>query len=451
MSGMQLSKIAQPLGAELFGSDAEFRFVSIDTRSINPGDCFIAIQGPNFDGHDFVAAAFENGAVAAIVERKLPLDIPQLVVANTCQALTDLAILRRQQLTLPILSVTGSCGKTTTKSMMGSIMSHCGFVHAGKKSFNNHYGVPLTILGIDADQHQYAVVEMGANHEHEIAHLTAITQPNVAVITMAAPVHLEGFKTIEGVAKGKGEIFQGLSDDGVAVINQDDFFADYWKSLVTDKKVVTFGFSASADFHADEITVDEQQHPAFKLHTPMGSVQITLPLIGEHNIVNAMAASAATAMAGADLSAIQQGLQAMTPVDKRLVKRVGRLGVEVLDDSYNANPTGVEAALRVLANNDKEKIFVLGEMAELGELAKSYHEQLGKQAHQFGISKLYAIGDLTQHTVAAFGAGAEYFTEQQTLITQLLQDLKPNMCILVKGSLCNRLENVVDALLSPAT
>lgn len=447
MNEKWLSQIAEPLAGKLMGKDSGFRFVSIDTRTLNSGDCFIALKGPNFDGHDYVAEACSRGAVAAIVEREMPVAIPQLIVANTSKALTDLAILHRQQLSMPILSVTGSCGKTTTKSMMGSIMSHCGFVHAGKKSFNNHYGVPLTILGIDDQQHQYAIVEMGANHLGEIADLTAITRPTVAVITLAAPVHLEGFGSIKGVAEGKGEIFQGLPEDGIAVINQDDVFADYWKSLAANKKIVTFGFTKSADYRATDIRINEQQHPTFTLETPNGSLSISLPLMGEHNIVNALAAAAATGSAGASLAAIKQGLQAMTPVDKRLVKREGHLGVEILDDSYNANPTGVEAALRVLASNNKEKIFVLGEMAELGEMAVAYHEQLGKQARAYGISKLYAIGDLTRHTVAAFGDGAEFFVEQKTLIQRLLDDLQPNMCILVKGSFCNRLENVVNALL----
>lgn len=447
MSCFTLKEVLKPLEATLVGSDRKFRFISIDSRTINPGDCFIAIKGPRFDGHDFVSIAAAQGAVAAIVQQPIDVDIPQLIVSNTDLALATLARLKRERLNLPILSVTGSCGKTTTKSMMASIMSHCGFVHAGKKSFNNHYGVPLTLLGIDDEQHQYAVVEMGANHKGEIAHLTGMTQPDIAVITLAAPVHLEGFGSIQGVAEGKGEIFQGLAADGIAVINEDDVFSGYWKSLVQDKTVVTFGFTATADFRAEAVETNGNQQPAFTLHTPNGSIRIALPLIGEHNILNALAASAATAMAGASLTAIQQGLESMTPVDKRLVKRIGRLGVEILDDSYNANPTGVEAALRVLANNDKEKIFVLGEMAELGAMAITYHQQLGKQANQYGISKLYAMGDLAQHTVSAFGEGAMYFSEQQALIDELLSTLTPNMCILVKGSFCNRLEQVVDALL----
>ena len=446
MVTMRFSEIADALQAEHQGEDAAFCFVSIDSRTINPEDCFIAIKGPNFDGHAYVADAIEKGAVGAIVDHVLPLDIPQLVVKNTDDALTQLAVLRRKQLTIPFVSVTGSCGKTTTKSMMSSVLSHCGFVHAGKKSFNNHYGVPLTILGID-DSHQFAVVEMGANHPGEIAHLTAITQPDVAVLTLAAPVHLEGFGTTEGVAKAKGEIFKGLPENGTAVINQDDYFADYWKALVPDKRILTFGWSKTADFYPTDVALDADQHPTFTLNMPDGKTDITLPLMGEHNIVNALAAAAATYAAGADLSAIKSGLEAMTPVDKRLVKRIGRLGVEILDDSYNANPTGVLAALRVLAKNDKEKVFVLGEMAELGDLAKDYHAELGKQAREHGVEKLYAVGDLTQHTVDAFGKGATHFGNRDALITQLLADITPGMCILVKGSFCNRLENVVDALL----
>jgi UDP-N-acetylmuramoyl-tripeptide--D-alanyl-D-alanine ligase len=448
MSSFRLTDLLEPLNARQVGPDTEFRFISIDSRTINPGDAFIAIKGPQFDGHDFVSVAAAEGASVAIVQRQMEVAIPQLIVSSTDCALSTLARLKRNKLSIPILSVTGSCGKTTTKSMMASILSHCGFVHAGKKSFNNHYGVPLTLLGIDEQQHQYAVVEMGANHQGEIAHLTEITRPHIAVITLAAPVHLEGFRSIQGVAEGKGEIFQGLIEEGIAIINEDDVFADYWKTRVPDKTVVTFGFTPKADFRAVAVEVDAQQQPRFILETPIGSISIKLPLMGEHNILNALAASAATAMAGADLNAIQQGLESMIPVDKRLVKRIGRLGVEILDDSYNANPTGVEAALRVLANKDKEKILVLGEMAELGAMAVTYHQQLGKQALRYGISKIYAMGDLTQHTVSIFGEGATYFSDQSSLIEQLLSELTPDMCILVKGSFCNRLDHVVDALLN---
>ncbi len=447
MIDLKLSDVATELKAEHVGADVVFRHVSIDTRSINPDELFIAILGPNFDGHDFVQEAAQKGAIAAIVSKAVDVDIPLLIVKDTGEALTQLAKIRRCQLNIPFLSVTGSCGKTTTKTMMGSILSHCGFVHAGKKSFNNHYGVPLTILGIN-EKHQYAVVEMGANHPNEIAQLTAITQPNIAVLTMAAPVHLEGFQSIDGVAQAKGEIFQGLPEDGVAIINQDDVYADFWKKLVAGKRVITFGLSPKADIYADDIRIDNQSHPAFIMHTIKGKVDITLPLIGEHNVVNALAAAAATYAAGASLQAIKQGLETVTPVDKRMVKRVGKLGIDILDDSYNANPVGIEAALKVLAKNDKEKIFVLGEMGELGEQAVEYHRQLGEQVLQYGVEKLYAVGNLTRYTVDVFGQGAQHFSNQQSLIAQLLSDIKPNMSILVKGSRSNRMENVVEALLN---
>jgi len=446
MIDLTLSKVAEKLNAQLIGSDVEFRHVSIDTRTINPDELYIAIIGPNFDGHDFVQAAAEKGAIAAVVSKPIKATIPLLLVEDTGDALTQLAIIRRSQLNIPFLSVTGSCGKTTTKSMMGSILSHCGFVHAGRKSFNNHYGVPLTILGIN-ETHQFVVVEMGANHPDEIAQLTKITRPDVAALTMAAPVHLEGFVTIDGVAHAKGEIFQGLPEKGIAVINQDDVYADYWKDLVADKQVLMFGLSPNADVYADNISIDEQSRPTFCMHTPQGDIDLTLPLIGEHNVMNALAAAAATQAVGANLEAIKQGLETMTPVDKRMVKYVGKQGIEILDDSYNANPTGVDAALKVLSRNHKKKIFVLGEMGELGEMAIEYHRQLGKQALQYGVDKLYAVGELTQHTVDVFGEGAEYFSKQQDLIKQLLIDIEPDMSILVKGSRSNRLENVVSALL----
>ena len=447
MIDLKLSDVAAELHAEQIGPDVTFRHVSIDTRSINPEELFVAIVGPHYDGHDFVQDAANSGAVAAIVSKRVDVDIPLLIVNDTGEALTQLAKIRRRQIHIPFLAVTGSCGKTTTKTMMGSILSHCGFVHAGKKSFNNHYGVPLTILGIN-ETHHYAVVEMGANHPQEIARLTAITQPDIAVLTMAAPVHLEGFQSIDGVAQAKGEIFQGLPTDGIAIINQDDVYADFWKGLVADKKVVTFGLSAKADIYASNIRIDGQSYPAFVMHTPTGHIDITLPLIGEHNIVNALAAATATYAAGASLEAIKQGLETVTPVDKRLIKRRGKLGIDILDDSYNANPTGIEAALKVLTKENKKKIFVLGEMGELGQMAVEYHRELGRQVLQYGIDKLYAVGDLTRYTVDVFGQGAQHFPDQNTLISQLLADIRPNMSILVKGSRSNRMENVVEALLN---
>lgn len=452
MYDMQFSQLVEPLQAQHKGPDATFRHVSIDTRTINPDELFIAISGPNFDGHDFIEQAAAKGAVGVLVEREVAADLPQLIVADAIEALAALAKLRRQSVTSPILSVTGSCGKTTTKSMMASILTHCGTVHAGKKSHNNHYGVPLTILGI-APEHDYVVVEMGANHHNEIKALTEITQPTTAAITLAAPVHIEGFGDLDGVSRAKGEIFLGLVADGTAIINLDDAYHDYWLGLVKDYKVVTFGLQEQADIRATDIRVDELGQVIFNLHTPIGECEIALPLLGEHNVVNALAAAASTYAVGAALDAIKKGLEMVTAVANRLIKRVGQHGVEIIDDSYNANPVGVEAALKVLARSSGHKIFVLGEMGELGDHAEEYHRDLAKQALDYGVEQLYALGDLALHTVKAFGQGAHHFEQQEQLIAKLKQDLQQqatqaeHINVLVKGSRITQMDKVVDALI----
>lgn len=448
---MRLSELCGPLKATLHNGDAVFQTVSIDTRTVEPGELFVAVKGPHFDGHDFIAKAAEKGAIGAVVSHPVNTTLPYLVVANPRTALAQMAMLRRQQIQIPLLAVTGSCGKTTAKAMISSIMSHCGLVYAGRRSYNNHYGLPLTILGI-TDKHQYAVVEIGANHFGEIANLTQIACPTVAGITIAAPVHLEGFGDLAGVARAKGEIFQGLTEDGVAVINLEDGQSEYWLAQLKDKRVITFGYSSRADVFADNIVVDAQGLPSFTLHTSEGIVDITLPLLGEHNITNALAACAITLAAKAPLSAIKKGLETLTPVAKRMVRHVNAHGIEILDDSYNSNPLAVEAALKVLAQSKGKKILVLGEMAELGDLAEKYHYQLGQQAHQFGVENIYAIGELMQHTVEAFGQGAFYFENQTALISKLQTDLTGKLslpcCVLIKGSRSTKMENVVEALLA---
>jgi len=442
---MQLKQIATVLGAPGIQTSQTVSAINTDSRTLQPGELFIALQGPNFDGHDFVAQAIEKGAVAVVASRALECDVPVLVVPDTLQALWQLADWHRQQFSLPVFAMTGSCGKTSTKRLLSSILREAGHVLASAASYNNNIGVPLTLLQLSS-QHQFAVVEMGANHPGEIAQLTALARPTVAIITNAAAAHLEGFKSIEGVSRAKGEIFQGLPGDGMAVINRDDKYADYWLGLVASKKSLTFGFSNNADVYASDIVFNEKAQPKFQLNTPVGHVVVKLQLMGEHNIMNALAAAAACVGAGIELATIQQGLQTADPEAKRLVEHVLASGVTVIDDSYNANPLSVNAAIKTLAQRSGVSVLVLGDMLELGEDSERFHRELGETAQQMGVNHLYCFGEFSQQAADAFGQNAYHFKERELLIEKLKEDVQQDMTILVKGSNSMRMDLVTKAL-----
>ncbi len=441
----KLSDFSTVVGGRLINGDARFTSASIDTRTLAVGQLFVAIEGPNFDGHQFIRDAEAKFAAAVMVSKVADTKLPQLLVPDTRIALGQMAKAYRQQLTIPVIGITGSCGKTTTKTMIASILSCAGNVLATEGTLNNDFGLPVTVMAIQ-EEHEYAVLEMGANHLQEIAYLTDIAQPDIAMITNAAAVHLEGFGDVAGVAKGKGEIFQGLTAQGTAILNADDEYFSYWQSITQDKQQVSFGLSDTADVRAENIVVDAQGQIGFDLITPKGEVAVQLSVIGEHNVMNALAAAAASLCAGANLDNVQQGLQNMRAVNKRLVKKVAACGAQIIDDTYNANPLSMEAALVVLAQCEQEAVFVMGDMAELGDNAAFYHQQLAEKAQQYGVKKLYAVGELAKHTVEAFGPGACHFQTQADLIAQLQGDLTKNMCVLVKGSRSMQMEKVVAAI-----
>lgn len=447
MAQFKFSELIKPLEAHHAGADVSFNTVTIDSRNIRSDDLFIAIKGPNFDGHDFIAQAQKEGACGVMVEKEVQTDLPLLQVQDTRLALGRLGALRRAQLAdLPLIAVTGSCGKTTTKTMMAAILRQKGHTLATEGTLNNDYGVPLTLLKLQ-EQHDYAVIEMGANHFEEIAYLTQMAKPHVAVITNAGPVHLEGFGNVYGVAQAKGEIFRGLIPSGVAVLNADDVHFEYWQALVFERKKVTFGESAKADYRAINISINAQYRPEFHLCSPLGEIKITLPVLGRHNILNALAAAAATAELGASLSDIQQGLLQMEPVNKRLNEYQGRHGGMIIDDSYNANPAGMAAALSVLMQYPGKRIMVLGSMGELGDLSEDYHYALGQQIRNIGVDILLAVGDLALHTVNAFGTGATHFNDHNSLLSELKPLLSKDTVVLVKGSRFMKMENIVQELI----
>lgn len=441
---MKLSQIARILHAQLRGEDASFNGVSIDTRTLQPGQLYIAIRGEKLDGHDFIADAVKAGAAGAMVSQEVD-GLPILKVPNTRQALADLARFHRQQFDLPIIAVTGSCGKTTTKALLTSVFSQAGKVLSNVKSFNNDIGVPLTLLELNAE-HQYAITEMGANHAGEIAFLTHLVHPTVAMITNAAQAHLEGFGDLDGVACAKGEIFQGLGANGVAIINADDVYADFWRQLAGSRKVITFGLNNSAEVSAQHIQYNENGQPSFDLIIAGESVPVQLQLMGAHNVHNALAAAAAGYALALPLPLIQAGLNSASAEKRRLVEQRSPQGAVIIDDSYNANPLSVRAAIELLALRGGERILVMGDMRELGEKSAQYHQEIGEAAKKSGIQQLYCLGDLTRHAAAAFGKKAYFFADRNELIQALKAQLHNEVTVLIKGSNSMQMDQVVAAL-----
>jgi UDP-N-acetylmuramoyl-tripeptide--D-alanyl-D-alanine ligase len=445
-----LDEAAKLLHAEVHGNAHGVSFVGIstDTREVAPGQLFVALSGPQFDGHDYVVEALNKGAVAAVVSHVIAAEIPQLVVDDTQRTYAQLAANWRQQFDIPLIAVTGSNGKTTVKEMLVAILScmsgNMNTVLATQANFNNEVGVPRTLLGL-RENHLAAVVEEGASQPGDIAYLNKFVEPTIAVITNASGAHLQGFGSVDVVAKTKGEIFETLSEKGLAIINADDEFAGVWKKQAGEHNTMSFGFSAAADVRG-EITADGD----VQIFTAQGVVCVCLPLEGRHNMMNALAACAAAMAAGASIEQVKQGLQSMRPVPGRLQRKVGVHGAKIIDDSYNANPASLNAALNVLAQCDGDRYLALGDMAELGAKAIEYHQQAGRRARDVGVHRLYAVGECSQHAARAFGEHGQHFSAQDEMISCLRDDLDDNshknVTLLIKGSRSAHMENVVAAL-----
>ncbi len=445
-----LAQFAQACGGRLTGADAAYTDVVSDSRALQPRQLFIALKGPHFNGHEFVAAALAAGAAGALVEAEQPVRLPQIVVPDTQAALECAARSWRAAFAGPLVGVAGSNGKTTAKEMTAAILAQAGECLATRGNLNNHIGVPLTLLRL-TPAHRFAVVEMGANHAGEVAALVAIARPTVGLITNAGAEHLEGFGSLEGVARAEGEMVAGLSRDATAVINADDEFASLWRTL-TPARVVTFGVRAAADFSASELrttVAEEGFSTGFRLSSPGGSAAIRLGLGGTHNVANALAAAAAAVSAGARLEHIVAGLGTVRAVPGRLQFKRAAGGAWLIDDSYNANPSSVRAAIEVLGSLSGRRWLVLGDMAELGEFAAAAHSTIGEFARAHGVERLYATGALAARAVDSFGAGAQWFTDVAALTAALRTALGTGgapVRLLIKGSRMNRLERVVDAL-----
>lgn len=454
MMAWRLSEIVGCAPGQLAGEDRAFSSVSTDTRTIDRGALFVALTGPSFDGHDFVAAAAHSGAAAALVARRLPIDLPQVVVDDPLAALSAFARQWRRQFRIPVVGVTGSNGKTTTKELIGAILAQLGPTLVTRGNLNNHIGVPLTLLEL-TDQHRYAVIEMGANHPGEIAHLAGIAEPTIGIVTNAGAAHLEGFGSLHGVATGKGELFQALPAAGVAVVNVDDQFAPLWRDLSSADRVLTFGFENPADFMAHrvrEIGVAAGFRSDFDLATPDGTVAATLPLAGLHNLRNALGAAAAACAAGAAMEQIVVGFAAMKTVAGRLELKPAVNGAFLVDDSYNANPSSLKAGIDATRGFAGSRWLVLGEMKELGDSTNELHAEVGRYARQAGIERLLAVGEGSRFAVEAFGRGGQWFADLDALIREARLSLTGGVAVLIKGSRANRLERVSAALsASPPT
>jgi UDP-N-acetylmuramoyl-tripeptide--D-alanyl-D-alanine ligase len=463
---MKLSDCAKIVQGTLVGEDVSFASVSIDTRAIQPKQLYIAIKGKNFDGNEFVKLAQQAGAIAAIVHANgssnLGLDstLPHIIVDNTQLALAQLAGAWRKKLAVSVVGVTGSNGKTTVKEMIASILAVNHTVLFTQGNLNNDIGVPLTLLRLD-EQHRYAVIEMGANHPKEIEYTSTYAAADVAVITNAGAAHIAGFASVDGVAKAKGEIIETLKADGVAILNGDDDYFDYWRDVAGNKKIISFGLSANADVTTHAINTalmtasplkDWQSSPIefitrFDLSVAQQTVTINLKLAGLHNVVNALAAAAACIALGIELEQIKQGLESVKPVTGRLQPLVSRLGNIVIDDSYNANAASLKAALAVLKTCTGKPWVILGAFGELGDDSLTIHAEMGALIKASGVIRLLAVGEHTRQTVDVFGEGASFFDSQAELISVLKQEIKGDETLLIKGSRAQRMENVAAALI----
>ena len=443
-----LSLAAESMQGILHGADRGFDGVSTDTRTLNSGELFFALTGPNFDGGEFIAKAGKKGAAGAVVGSLIKDDIAQISVDDTRLALGRLGATWRQQHATTVVGVTGSNGKTTLKEMISACLSQAAPTLATAGNLNNDIGMPLMLLRIDSS-HRYTVLEMGANHEGEIAYLTSLARPDIVVITNAALAHLEGFGSITGIAHGKGEILQGENRPDFAVLNAEDGFYTYWLSLVDDIDVLSFGLGEGADIHANRI-VSEKGSTNFRLHMPDEVFDIALPLVGLHTVRHAGAAAAVATALNVSPEQIRAGLESVRPVAGRLKPVDGLHGATLYDDSYNANPASVEAAGEFLVGLSGTNWLVLGDMFELGERADELHYATGEALQDGRISRLFALGDLSRHTVRGFGDGGEWFDSIETLIARLVGDISEDVNVLIKGSRGMRMERVVDALRAPA-
>ncbi|GHA91036.1 UDP-N-acetylmuramoyl-tripeptide--D-alanyl-D-alanine ligase [Modicisalibacter luteus] len=446
-----LAAIAAVLGGVWRGKDRQAGAVTTDTRSLKPGDIFLALCGERFDAHDFLAQAREAGAVAAIVSRPVDDRLPQIQVTDTRLALGILGQARRLAWGGPLVAVTGNSGKTTVKEMVAAILRRRGETLATKGNLNNDIGAPLTLLGL-SPAHRHAVIELGANHLGEIAWTTMLARPQVAVITNVTGAHVGEFGGMGQIAQAKGEILAGLASDGVAVLNRDDVFYPFWQRLAGQRCVLDFGLSADARIQARDMVNDEVGRYAFTLvqdGKPLG--RVLLGLFGKHNVRNALAAAAAALALEVPAEDVIAALSELQAMPGRLAMVEGLRGSRLLDDTYNANPGAVKAALDVLAQMPAPRWCFLGAMGELGEAAGSLHAEVGHYARERGIDFLGTLGPLAEPAARAFGEPGCHFTNWDALLRHAQNHLPSGASVLVKGSRSAGMERLVAELRADAS
>lgn len=455
MIPLSLIEIADAVEGKLTGTDATINAISTDSRALKSGDVFLALRGANFDGHKFIEQAQQTGCSAVIVDHLCDVKIPQIVVKDTRIALGKLGAHVKAKVSPKTVGITGSSGKTTVKEMVAAILSRLGKVLATNGNFNNDIGVPLTLLRLEQD-HDFAVIEMGANHMGEISYTSGLTKPDIAVINNIAAAHLEGFGDLCGVARAKGEIYEGLSEQGVALYNQDCKLANKWQWRLVNKKVRTFSCVGAADCFSTDVVLDENGCAAFTLNVAgTGSTFIELTIPGRHNVCNAVAAALIAIEFGASLDDIRLGLAEMAPVKGRLNLHQISDNFKLIDDSYNANVESMKAACDLTASYPGRTLLIFGDMGELGADARNYHQEVGEYAAGKNIDDMLTLGVLSQATSDAFarrhqGRGQHFNTRDDLIhhLQQLLANEQQHISILVKGSRSSRMELVVDDILN---
>ena len=437
---LDLSEIARITDGKHIGENKTLLGISTDTRDMQQGNLFAALVGERFDPHELILAGKAGHAGGLLVERELDIAKPQVVVRSTHVALQSLAKAWREKFKIPVIGITGSNGKTSVKELTRQILETQGEVLATKGNLNNHIGVPLTLLELN-ESHRFAVIEMGANHAGEIASLTQIAKPDIGIVHNIGPAHLEGFGSLEGVARAKAELYRFMNPEGIAVVNADEPYRPLWLHDIGTRKQISFGIRQNADVFAETDDLN-----LIKISTPAGEIHAELKLLGQHAVYNALAATAVCTGLGVELEDIRAGIESLQPVPGRLVRIKGICGASVLDDSYNANPASLSVALDVQAREPGAHWLVLGDMGELGAESMALHRKAGIMAKKSGVVRLLGLGQLVVHAVDAFGDGAEHFKSHLEVVEALQQDLNDQVCVLVKGSRAMRMEKVVEGI-----
>jgi UDP-N-acetylmuramoyl-tripeptide--D-alanyl-D-alanine ligase len=452
-----IESVPDEIGGTYHGPDMPLPPLSIDTRTLQKGDLYVAIKGEHFDGHQFVKEAIQKGACGVLVEKPMSelsgsgkSRVVQITVKDSAQTLGEMAKIWRSQFKIPMISVTGSCGKTGTKEMIAAILSQVGPTLFTKGNLNNHLGMPLMLLSLN-ESHRFAVIELGASHPGEIRYLVNLARPTVGVITNIQASHLEGFGSLSAISREKSEIYKGLPPDGIAIVNVDEPFSAQWNDRIDERHRVTFGLENKADITARHIAYTPDG-VRFELCTPMGLMDCFIPLLGDHVIPNALAAAAASMAVGASLNTVVLGLASLKPVKGRMVPYHLENGVVLIDDTYNASASSVQNALKYLGKVTGKKFFVMSHMAEMGPDSDEYHSKMGHWIEEHGIDQSFLTGNKAwvQPALDIAKNRTQFFSTQSELIHALKPLLeKPEnhgAVVLVKGCRSCRMEGVVDGL-----